>query len=73
MKINHFYFALQKYKLNVYTLIYINGPGINEWTWNVRSMNQGKLKVVKQEMARENIDSLEISKLKWTGMHEFNS
>ena len=40
-------------------------------TWNVRSMNQGKLEVVKQEMARVNI--LGISKLKWTGMGEFNS
>ena len=37
-------------------------------TWNVRSMNQGKLEVVKQEMARMNIDILEISELKWTGM-----
>ena len=37
------------------------------------SMNQGKLEVVKQEMARVNIDILEISKLKWTGMGEFNS
>ena len=37
-------------------------------TWNVRSMNQGKLEVVKQEMARLNIDSLRISELKWTGM-----
>ena len=42
-------------------------------TWNVRSMNQGKLEVVKQQMARVNIDSLGISKLKWTGMGEFNS
>ena len=42
-------------------------------TWNVRSMNQGKLEVVKQEMARVNIDILGISKLKWTGMGEFNS
>ena len=42
-------------------------------TWNVMSMNQGKLEVVKQEMARVNIDILEISKLKWTGMGEFNS
>ena len=39
-------------------------------TWNVRSMNQGKLKVVKQEMARVNIDILGISELKWTGMGE---
>ena len=42
-------------------------------TWNVRSMNQGKLEVVKQEMARVNIDILGISKLKWTGMGEFDS
>ena len=42
-------------------------------TWNVRSMNQGKLEVVKQEMARANIDILGISELKWTGMGEFNS
>ena len=39
-------------------------------TWNVRSMNQGKLEVVKQEMARVNINILGISKLKWTGMGE---
>ena len=36
-------------------------------------MNQGKLKVVKQEMARVNVDILEISELKWTGMGKFNS
>ena len=42
-------------------------------TWNVTSMNQGKLKVVKQEMARVNVDILGISELKWTGMGEFNS
>ena len=42
-------------------------------TWNVSSMNQGKLEVVKQEMARVNVDILGISKLKWTGMGEFNS
>ena len=35
-------------------------------TWNVRSMNQGKLEVVKQKMARVNVYSLGISKLKWT-------
>ena len=40
--------------------------------WNVRSMNQSKLEVVKQEMARVNIDILGISELKWTGMGEFN-
>ena len=42
-------------------------------TWNVRSMNQGKLEVVKQEMARVNVDIVGISELKWTGMGEFNS
>ena len=41
--------------------------------WNVRSMNQGKLDVVKKEMARVNIDSLGISELKWTRMGELNS
>ena len=42
-------------------------------TWNVRSVNQGKLERVKQEMTRVNIDILGISKLKWTRMGEFNS
>ena len=42
-------------------------------TWNIRSMNQGKLEVVKQEMAKVNIDILGICKLKWTGMGEFHS
>ena len=42
-------------------------------TWNVRSMNQGKLEVVKQEMARVNIDILGISELRWAEMGEFNS
>ena len=42
-------------------------------TWNVRSMNQGKLEVVKQKMARVNVNILGISRLKWTGMSEFNS
>ena len=42
-------------------------------TWNIRSMNQGKLEVAKQEMARVNVDILGISELKWTGMGEFNS
>ena len=40
---------------------------------NVRSVNQGKLEVVKQEMARVNVDIVGISELKWTGMGEFNS
>ena len=42
-------------------------------TRNVKSMNQGKLEVVKQEMARVNIDILGISELKWTGKGEFNA
>ena len=42
-------------------------------TWDVRSMNLGKLEVVKQEMARVNIDILGISELRWPGMGEFNS
>ena len=42
-------------------------------SWNVRSMNQGKLKVGRQEMARVNIDVLGISELKWIGMGKFNS
>ena len=42
-------------------------------TWNVKSMNQNKFEVVKQEVARVNIDILGMSELKWTGMGEFNS
>ena len=42
-------------------------------TWNLRSMNQGKLEVLKQEMVRVNIDILGISELKYTGMGKFNS
>ena len=42
-------------------------------TWNVRFMNQGKLEVVKQDMARVNVNILGISELKWTGMGDFNS
>ena len=42
-------------------------------TWNVMSMNQAKLEVIKQEMTRVNIGILGISKLKWTGMGGFNS
>ena len=42
-------------------------------TWNVRSMNQGKLKMVKQEMARVNVNTLGISQLKWSGKGELNS
>ena len=42
-------------------------------SWKVKSMNQGKLEVVKQEMARVNTDILGISELKWSGMGKFNS
>ena len=42
-------------------------------TWNVRSINQGKLEVINQEMVSVNVNILGISKLKWTGMGEFNS
>ena len=42
-------------------------------TWNIRSINQVKFEVVKQEMARVNINILGISELKWTGIGEFNS
>ena len=42
-------------------------------TWNVRSMNQGKLDMTKQEMARVNIDIIGITELKWMGMGEFIS
>ena len=60
----------------------VNSPVSNVWcykeqycigTWNVRSMNQGKLELVKQEMARVNMNILGISKLKWIGMGEFHS
>ena len=60
----------------------VTGAGSKAWCckeqycigiWNVRSMNQGKLEVVKQEMTRVNIDILAISELKWTRMGEFNS
>ena len=42
-------------------------------TWNIRSINQGKLEAVKQEMARVNVNILGISEQKWSGMGEFNS
>ena len=60
----------------------VTGDGSKVWyckeqyyirTWNVRPMNQDKLEVVKQEMARVNIDILGISELKWSWMGEFNS
>ena len=42
-------------------------------TWNVRSMNQGTLEVIKQDMARVNVNMLGIRELKWAGVGEFNS
>ena len=54
--------------MDVSTFLILRGIG----TWNVKSMNQGKLEMVKQEMARVNVNILGISKLKWTGMGEFN-
>ena len=60
----------------------VTGDGRKVWccqeqycigTWNVRYMNQGKLEVVKQEMARVNVDILGISELRWNWMGEFNS
>ena len=46
---------------------------LSTMTWNVRFMNQGKLEVVKQEMARVNVNVLGVRELKWTGMGKFNS
>ena len=69
-------------KLKQCPVVDVTGDGSNVWcckehycigTWNVRSMNQGKLEVAKQEMSRLNINILGISELKWTGMGEFNS
>ena len=69
-------------KQKQHPVVDVTGDGSKVWcckeqyciaTWNVRSMNQGKLEVVKQEMARVNTDILGISELKWTGIDEFNS
>ena len=69
-------------KQNQYPVVDVTGDRSKVWcykeqyctgTWNVKSMNQGKLEVVKQQMARVNVDILGISKLKWTGMGKFNS
>ena len=60
----------------------VTGDGSKVWccieqycigTWNVRAMTQGKLEVVKQEMAKVSIDILGITELEWTGMGAFNS
>ena len=67
-------------KQNQHPVVDVTGDRSKVWfckeqyyigTWNVRFMNQGKLEVVKQEMA--GVDILGISRLKWTGMREFNS
>ena len=69
-------------KQKQHPVVDVTGDGSKVWcckekycigTWNVTSMNQGKLEVVKQETARVNIDILGISELKWSGMGEFNS
>ena len=69
-------------KQKPHPVVDVTGNGSKIWcckeqycigTWNVRSINQGKLEVGKQEMARVNIDILGISELKWTGMGELNS
>jgi len=69
-------------KQKQHPVVDVTGDGSKVWcckeqycigTWNFRSMNQGELEVVKQEMVRLNIDILGISELKWTGMGEFNS
>ena len=69
-------------KQKQYPVLDVTGDRSNVWcckeqycigTWNVRSMNQGKLEVVKQGMIRVNTDILGISELKWTGMGKFNS
>ena len=69
-------------KQKQYPVVDVTGDGSKIWCWeeqycigtcNVRAMNQGKLDVVKKSMAKVNVDILGISKLKWTGMGEFNS
>ena len=57
----------------LWTVMEVKSDAVKSKTRNVRSMNQGKLEVVKQEMARMNINILRISKLKWTRMGKFNS
>ena len=69
-------------KQKQWPVVDMTGDGSKVWwckeqpcigTWNVRSMNQGRLEVVKQEMTRLNIDILGIRELKWTGMGKFKS
>ena len=72
----------QSQRKKQHTVVDVTGDGNKVWcckeqycigTSSVRSMNQGKLEVAKQEMSRVNIEILGISELKWTGMGEFNS
>ena len=76
------YWNMMEPKQKQYPAVDVTGDRRKDWcckgqycigTWNVRSMNQSKLELVKQEMTRVNVDILGISKLKWTGMGEFNS
>ena len=67
-------------KQEQHPVVDMTGDGSKVWcysycigTWNFSCVNQGKLEVIKQEMARVNTDILGISELKWTGMGEFNS
>ena len=69
-------------KQKQYSVVDVTGDGSKVWcckeqycigTWNVRSMKQAKVEVVKHEMTRVNINILEISELNWTGIGEFNS
>ena len=69
-------------KQKQHLVVDVTGGGSKIWcckeqyckgSWNVRSMNQGKLEMVKQAMAKVNVDILGISELRWTGMGEFNS
>ena len=66
-------------KQKQHPVVDVTGDGSKVWgykepgNWNVRSMTQGKLEVVKQEMEIVNIDILGISELKWTGMGKFSS
>ena len=69
-------------KQKQHPVVDVTGDGSKVWcckeqyskgTWNIRSVNQGELEVVKQEMARVNIGILGTRELKWTGMGEFNS
>ena len=69
-------------KTKKHPVVYVTGDRNTVWcrkeqycigAWNVRSINQGKLEVVIQEMARVNVDILGISEIKWTGMGEFNT